>query len=335
VNHIVAALIGIGILFGIWAGIDSAADGGQVRADLAAAGAAIGELSEGADMAAVQSALEQLGAPLEHLNAARLPRELSGRVTSLATLRESAVTASADTATGPQPPAVAEALSDLRRAWQATDGRADVSDVALAVASVSRQGADIFTAISERAKFCVIELAFPLIGIMAFWLGVMRVAEEAGIVQALARAINPFFRALFPKVPKDHPANGAILMSLAANIIGLDNAATPLSLKAMKELQTLNTGRDSLTNSQGMLLVLNATSINVIPFSIIAWRLTFNSQIPNDIILPTLLATTASTVVGVTVWLFVQRMSADPAAVGEEAARITAEINAELHGEMK
>lgn len=168
---------------------------------------------------------------------------------------------------------------------------------------------------------------------MAFWLGIMRVAEEAGIVQALARGLRPLFKFLFPKVPRDHPANGAILMSMAANIIGLDNAATPLSLKAMKELQTLNLDKETLTDAQGMLLTLNATSITLVPFSIIGYRLAYSSQLASDIVVPMIIATFFSTLTGIVLWKIVQRMSPDPAAGPEEAARITAEINADLQRE--
>ncbi|MBN1476533.1 nucleoside recognition protein, partial [Candidatus Sumerlaeota bacterium] len=124
------------------------------------------------------------------------------------------------------------------------------------------------TVLYGRAGLSV-EIAIGLIGIMALWLGIMRVAEEAGIVQWLANLLRPILRMLFPGIPKDHPANGALLMSMSVNILGLDNAGTPLGIKAMQELQTLNPGKDTITDNQVMLLALSTSSLNLIPFSII------------------------------------------------------------------
>ena len=146
-----------------------------------------------------------------------------------------------------------------------------------------------------------VEICLSFIAKMALWLGVMKVAEDAGLITALARMIRPIMRVLFPEVPAEHPANGAMMMNIAANMLGLDNAATPFGLKAMTELQTLNKTKDTATNAMATFLAINTSNVNIIPFSIIAYRASepYLSKNAAGIFFPTLLATTISTVVAV------------------------------------
>ncbi|HYK75962.1 MAG TPA: nucleoside recognition domain-containing protein [Daejeonella sp.] len=142
------------------------------------------------------------------------------------------------------------------------------------------------------------EISLGLAGLMAFWLGIMKIGEKGGMIQVFSRAVGPFFQKLFPGVPKDHPAYGSILMNFSANMLGLDNAATPVGLKAMKELQELNPNKDTATNAQIMFLVLNASSLTLIPISIMAYRKEAGAIDPSDVFIPILLATFFSTITG-------------------------------------
>jgi spore maturation protein A len=144
-----------------------------------------------------------------------------------------------------------------------------------------------------------VALALELIGIMALWLGVLRIAEEAGLVGLVARVFRPFLRFLFPSVPPDHPALGAILMNLAASFLGLGNAATPFGLKAMRELQQLNPRPQEATEAMCTFLALNTSCITLIPATVIAIRAAAQSADPGEIIGPTVLATACATVVAV------------------------------------
>jgi len=159
-------------------------------------------------------------------------------------------------------------------------------------------------AVLEAAKSAV-EICIPLIGIMALWLGLMNVAKDAGLIALFARIVRPVMRWLFPEVPDGHPAHGAMLMNIAANMLGLDNAATPMGIKAMEELQTLNPVKDTATNSMSLFLAINCGSVTLIPFTIIGYRFASGSKDPSGIILGTLLASMASVVAGVTAarWL--------------------------------
>ncbi len=145
-----------------------------------------------------------------------------------------------------------------------------------------------------------VEIALGLIGIMALWLGIMRIAEEAGMVALLARAVRPVAKRLFPDVPPDHPAMGAMVLNIAANWLGLGNAATPLGLKAMEELQKLNPEKDTATNAMVMFLALNTASITLIPATIIAVRAQLGSADPAEIIGTTIFASTCATTAAVT-----------------------------------
>lgn len=145
-----------------------------------------------------------------------------------------------------------------------------------------------------------VEISLGLAGIMALWLGIMRIAEAGGAVHLLARAIRPLARRLFPDVPAEHPALGAMLLNLAASWLGLGNAATPLGLKAMEELQRLNPTPDTATDAQVTFLALNTACITVVPATIIAVRVTLGSADPTAIVVPTIVASCCATLVAVT-----------------------------------
>lgn len=138
-------------------------------------------------------------------------------------------------------------------------------------------------------------ISLGLIGMMTFALGIMKIGEKGGMINIFARAVGPFFNRLFPDVPKNHPALGSVLMNFSANALGLDNAATPLGLKAMKELQELNPQKDTASNAQIMFIVLNASSLTLLPISIMAYRQAAGAAQPSDIFLPILIATFFST----------------------------------------
>lgn len=142
------------------------------------------------------------------------------------------------------------------------------------------------------------EISIGLAGVMSLWLGLMRIGEKGGMVPILSRIVGPFFSRLFPEIPKNHPATGSIIMNFSANILGLDNAATPLGLKAMNELQEINPDKDTASNAQIMFLVLNASGLTIIPISILADRAMLGSVNPTSIFIPTLIATFCSTFVG-------------------------------------
>lgn len=144
-----------------------------------------------------------------------------------------------------------------------------------------------------------VELSLGLIGVMTLWLGLMRIAEEAGLVRALAKMVEPFMKYLFPDVPGDHPAMGAMILNIAANILGLGNAATPLGLKAMKELQKLNNKKDTATNAMCMFLAINTSSVTLIPATTIGLMISTGSKNPTAIIGTTIIATTVSTIVAI------------------------------------
>ncbi len=152
------------------------------------------------------------------------------------------------------------------------------------------------------------EVALGLTGVMCLWLGIMRVGERGGAVELLARAFDPLLRRLFPGIPPGHPASASIVMNMAANALGLDNAATPLGLKAMKELQELNPQPDTATNEQVLFLVINTASVTLIPVAIFTYRTQMGAADPTDVFLPLLLATFGGTIVGLVVTAFIQRI---------------------------
>lgn len=152
------------------------------------------------------------------------------------------------------------------------------------------------------------EISLGLAGILSLWLGLMKVGERAGVINFFGRLISPLFRRLFPGVPKGHPAMGSIFMNVSANMLGLDNAATPLGLKAMQELQMLNKEKDTATDAMIMFLILNASGLCFIPISIMMYRAQAGAASPTDIFLPILLATFISTFVGIVALCLKQRI---------------------------
>ncbi len=163
----------------------------------------------------------------------------------------------------------------------------------------------IMDTLFERAKLGF-ELSLYLTGVLALWMGIMKIGEESGIIDKLAALIRPFFTKIFPEIPSHHPAHGAMMMNFSANMLGLDNAATPLGLKAMKELQTLNPSKDTASDAQIMFLVLNTSGLTLIPVSILALRAAHHSANPTDVFVPILLATYFSTLAGLLVTMFIQ-----------------------------
>ena len=149
----------------------------------------------------------------------------------------------------------------------------------------------------EMANLAV-EIAIGLIGVMALWLGLFKIAEHSGLINVIARAMGPLFSRLMPEVPANHPAIGSVTMNLAANFLGLDNAATPMGLKAMNDLQELNPDKDTATNAQILFLVLNTSSVTLLPVTIFLYRAQQGSTEPAAVFLPILMATSASTLVG-------------------------------------
>ncbi|MBE9538842.1 MAG: spore maturation protein [Proteobacteria bacterium] len=163
------------------------------------------------------------------------------------------------------------------------------------------------TALFEMAGLSV-ELAIGLIGLMAFWLGIVSVGEASGLINKLASLLSPLFTRLMPEVPRGHPAISSMTLNLSANILGLDNAATPLGIKAMKDLQTLNTTPDVASNAQILFLVLNTSSVTLFPVTILLYRAQMGAADPASIFIPILIATSCSTVVGLLVTAWVQRI---------------------------
>ena len=153
------------------------------------------------------------------------------------------------------------------------------------------------------------EISLGLTGVLSLWLGIMKIGERGGVVNVLARALSPVFTRLFPDIPKGHPVTGAIFMNIAANMLGLDNAATPLGLKAMEQLQTLNPNKETATNPMIMFLVLNTSGLTLIPISIMVYRAQLGAAQPTDVFIPILLATFFSTVTGIIITSIYQRIN--------------------------
>ena len=177
--------------------------------------------------------------------------------------------------------------------------------VAFVVAAIRGTAEQVTTGAIESAKTAV-EISLGLIGIMALWLGIMRVAEKSGLVQQLSRALAPVMRFIFPEVPRDHPAMGAIVMNIAANMLGLSNAATPLGIKAMEELQELNPLKETATNAMVMLMAINTASVQLIPATVIGLMAAAGSTNPTAVIAPTLIVTAGSLVVAIIVCRLLQ-----------------------------
>jgi spore maturation protein SpmA/spore maturation protein SpmB len=167
---------------------------------------------------------------------------------------------------------------------------------------------DLIGATFEMSKLSV-DIALGLIGVLCLWLGFFKVAERAGVIAAMAKGLGPLFERLMPEVPKNHPAIGSVTMNLGANVLGLDNAATPIGLKAMKDLQELNTKQpDTASNAQILFLVLNTSSVTLLPVTVFLYRAQQGAAEPASVFLPILLATTASTIVGVGAVAWMQKL---------------------------
>ena len=153
------------------------------------------------------------------------------------------------------------------------------------------------------------EISLGLTGVLSLWLGIMKIGEKGGVVNVIARMLSPVFCKLFPDIPKGHPVTGSIFMNIAANMLGLDNAATPLGLKAMKEMQELNPNKDAATNPMIMFLVLNTSGLTIIPVSIMVYRAQLGAAAPTDVFIPILLATFFATLAGIIITCMYQRIS--------------------------
>ena len=178
--------------------------------------------------------------------------------------------------------------------------------IALVVAAFNGTADGVTKGAMDSAKTAV-EIAIGLVGVMTLWLGIMRIAEAAGLVALLGRMLRPISRVLFPEVPPEHPAIGAMVLSVAANMLGLSNAATPLGIKAMEELQTLNDDPETATNPQVTFMVLNTAGVQLIPATMIAVLVAAGSKDPTAIIGTTLVATFVGTVVSVIVAKILER----------------------------
>lgn len=167
---------------------------------------------------------------------------------------------------------------------------------------------EVIASIFSMSKLTV-DIAIGLVGILSFWLGMMKIAERAGLIDKLAHFISPLFVKLMPDVPKGHPAIGSMTMNLSANFLGLDNAATPLGLKAMQDLQTLNPKKDTATNAQILFLVLNTSSVTLFPIAVFMYRAQQGAADPTDVFLPILVATFCSTIAGLVSVAWIQKIN--------------------------
>ena len=171
---------------------------------------------------------------------------------------------------------------------------------------------DVFPAMMDStfaSSKTAFEISLGLTGVLSLWLGIMKIGEKGGIIDVFARLLSPIFTKLFPDIPKGHPVTGSIFMNISANMLGLDNAATPLGLKAMEQLQELNTKKDTATNPMIMFLVLNTSGLTLIPISILVYRAQMGAAQPTDVFVPILLATFFSTLAGIVVTSLYQRIN--------------------------
>ena len=163
--------------------------------------------------------------------------------------------------------------------------------------------AQVFKAIIDAtfsaAKMAVLDIALPLAGVMTLWLGLMNIGEKAGAIRFLSKIVGPFFSKLFPEIPANHPATGQLLLNFSANMLGLDNAATPLGLKAMESMQQLNPQKDTASNAQIMFLAINTSGLTIIPIAVLAQRAIMGAANPTDVFVPLLIATYCSTLGGI------------------------------------
>jgi spore maturation protein A len=190
--------------------------------------------------------------------------------------------------------------------------------IALIVAAFNGTAAAVTKGAVDSARTAV-EIALGLIGIMTLWLGIMRIAEKAGLITLLGRALRPFSRLLFPEIPPDHPAVGAMILNIAANMLGLSNAATPLGIKAMEELQELNPQKETASNAMVTFMTLNTAGIQFIPATIIGVLAAAGSKNPTAIISTTVLATICGAIAAVTTAKILQRFFPYQESVGAGA----------------
>jgi spore maturation protein SpmA len=167
---------------------------------------------------------------------------------------------------------------------------------------------DMMKATFDSSK-TAFEISLGLTGIMTLWLGIMRIGEKGGFLHMLTRLMTPLFTRLFPEVPAHHPALGSIIMNMSANMMGLDNAATPMGLKAMRELQELNPSPTTASNAQILFLVINTASVTIFPITIFTYRAQAGATDPTDVFIPILIATYAGTLVGLIATAFAQRIN--------------------------
>lgn len=169
---------------------------------------------------------------------------------------------------------------------------------------------DIMNSSFEQAAFAF-EISLGLTGVLTLWLGIMKIGERGGVITGMSRLVSPFFSRLFPGIPKNHPAMGSIFMNVSANMLGLDNAATPMGLKAMQEMQTLNSKKDTATDAMIMFLVLNSSGLCLIPVSIMMYRAQGGASNPTDVFIPILIATGIATLVSLVALCIKQRIRMD------------------------
>lgn len=179
--------------------------------------------------------------------------------------------------------------------------------VSLVVGALNGRLNEVTKAAFDMSQTAV-TIAIGLVGIMSLWLGLMKIAEDSGLIQLLSRLLKPVSRLLFPRIPDGHPAVAAMLLNLSANWLGLANAATPLGLKAMEELQTLNDDKETATDEMVMFLSLNTASITLVPATILGIRLSLNSANPHEIIGPTILASLLGTIFAIFITIFLAKL---------------------------
>ena len=210
-----------------------------------------------------------------------------------------------------------------------------IAFVVAAVKLVFLGDTEIFTAMVD-STFEMAEVAFEislgLAGVLTLWLGLMRVGEKGGVIEALAKVVRPFFHRIFPETPRNHPVFGSMIMNFAAKMLGLDNAATPLGLKAMQELQELNPVKDTASDAQIMFLVLNTSGLTLIPISVMVYRAQMGAANPSDVFLPILLSTFFSTMAGLISVAVVQRINLFDRVVLGYLGGLTAVIAAIIYG---
>lgn len=190
--------------------------------------------------------------------------------------------------------------------------------IALVVAAINGT-ADAVTKAAVDSASTAVQVTIGLIGIMTLWLGIMRVAEAAGLVSLVGRALSPLLRWLFPELPREHPAGGAIVLALAANVLGLNNAATPLGIKAMEELQTLNPDKDVATNAQVTFMAVTTSGVQLVPATMIGMLAAAGSTAPTAIIAPTIAATFIGTLAAILTARLLQRFYPQSAAASVQS----------------